>query len=283
MSRVLVTGASKRIGRATVRELAVRGHDVVATARSLAALEDLPAAARLALDVTDQESVDAAFAAAGELDALISNAGETLRAPAESVPLTEVSRLFQLNTVGALRVAQAVLPGMRARGRGRLLFVSSITGRVVVPLGGAYAASKWALEALAEAIAIEAGHFGVKVTLLEPGAVSSGGSERAATLLGDLPLIKILVAIALTNLHISMFDVNGFEISHDGLGIGAGHIKSRHWPARGLASTRNRCCQQFYNLRVPPRWQAGKSWNGVRPSLHRPRGFIEHRCTFEPS
>jgi NAD(P)-dependent dehydrogenase (short-subunit alcohol dehydrogenase family) len=198
MSRVLVTGASKGIGRAIVRELAARGHDVVATARSLAALEDLPAAARLALDVTDQESVDAAFAAAGELDALISNAGETLRAPAESVPLTEVSRLFQLNTVGALRVAQAVLPGMRARGRGRLLFVSSITGRVVVPLGGAYAASKWALEALAEAIAIEAGHFGVKVTLLEPGAVSSGGSERAATLLGDddpyLPLARELVA-----------------------------------------------------------------------------------------
>ena len=127
-----------------------------------------------------------------------SNAGETLRAPAESVPLTEVSRLFQVNTVGALRVAQAVLPGMRARGRGRLLFVSSITGRVVVPLGGAYAASKWALEALAEAIAIEAGHFGVKVTLLEPGAVSSGGSERAAKLLGDddpyLPLARQLAA-----------------------------------------------------------------------------------------
>ena len=198
MSRVLVTGASKRIGRATVRELATRGHEVVATARSRAALEDLPAAARLALDVTDQESVDAALAAAGELDALISNAGETLRAPAESVPLTEVSRLFELNTVGALRVAQAVLPGMRARGRGRLLFVSSITGRIVVPLGGAYAASKWALEALAEAIAIEAGHFGVKVTLLEPGAVSSGGSERAATLLSDddpyLPLARQLAA-----------------------------------------------------------------------------------------
>lgn len=88
MSRVLVTGASKGIGRAVVRELAARGHDVVATARSQATLDDLPAVARLALDVTDQESVDAALAAAGELDALVSNAGETLRAPAESVPLT---------------------------------------------------------------------------------------------------------------------------------------------------------------------------------------------------
>src|SRR6202011_5846156 len=56
-----------------------------------------------------------------------------------------------------------------------------------------------------------------------------------------------------------------------------------HWPARRFASTRDRCCQQFDKLRVPPRWQAGKSWSGVRPSLHRPRGFIKHRCTFEPS
>src|SRR4029077_173705 len=87
---------------------------------------------------------------------------------------------------------------MRAPGRGRLLFVSSITGRVVVPLGGAYAASKWALEALAEAIAIEAGHFGVKVTMLEPGAVSSGGSDRAPPRLGaddpSLPLARQLAA-----------------------------------------------------------------------------------------
>jgi len=196
MSRVLVTGASKGIGRAIVSELAARGHDVIATARDAATLEDLPAAVRLPLDVTDQESVDKAIAAAGELDALISNAGETLRAPAETMPLTEVSRLFELNTVGALRVAQAVLPAMRVRGNGRLLFISSVTGRVVIPLGGAYAASKWALEALAEAIALEAGHFGVKVTMLEPAAVSSGGSERGATLLTDddpyLPLARQL-------------------------------------------------------------------------------------------
>ena len=196
MPRVLVTGASRGIGRAVVRELAARGHDVVAAARTVASVQDLPASARLALDVTDQESVDKAIAAAGEVDALISNAGETLRAPVASVPLAEVGRLFQLNTLGSLRVAQAVLPGMRARGQGRLLFVSSILGRVAIPLSGAYAASKWALEALAETLAIETGHFGVKVTLLEPGAVSSGGIERASTLLGDddpyLPLARQL-------------------------------------------------------------------------------------------
>jgi NAD(P)-dependent dehydrogenase (short-subunit alcohol dehydrogenase family) len=198
MARVMVTGASKGIGRATVKELAARGHDVVATARTVADLQDLPTAARVALDVTDQRSVDDAVAAAGELDALISNAGETLRAPLESVPPAEVRRLFDLNAVGGLRVAQALLPGMRARGHGRLLFVSSILGRVAAPLSGAYAASKWALEALAETLAIEAGHFGVKVTLLEPAAVSSGGAERAPTLLAEndpyLPLAEAVRA-----------------------------------------------------------------------------------------
>ena len=86
---------------------------------------------------------------------------------------------------------------MRARGRGRLLFVSSILGRIAIPLSGAYAASKWALEALAETLAIETGHFGVKVTLLEPGAVSSGGIERAPTLLaGDDPYLPLAGQLA---------------------------------------------------------------------------------------
>jgi len=196
MSRILITGASKGIGRATARELAVRGHEVVATARDVRTLDDLSVDTRLTLDVTDQASVDRAVAAAGDLDALVSNAGETLRAPVESVPLAEVERLFQLNTLGALRVAQAVLPGLRARGGGRVLFVSSVLGRLTIPLSGAYAASKWALEALAETLAVEVGHFGISVTLLQPGRVSSGGSERAPTYLGDddpyLPLAQQL-------------------------------------------------------------------------------------------
>jgi NAD(P)-dependent dehydrogenase (short-subunit alcohol dehydrogenase family) len=203
MSRVLITGASKGIGRATAHELAVRGHEVVATARDVRTLDDLPVDTRLTLDVTDQASVDRAVAAAGDLDALVSNARlrgaalHRLRAPVESVPLAEVERLFQLNTLGALRVAQAVLPGLRARGGGRVLFVSSVLGRLTIPLSGAYAASTWALEALAETLAVEVGHFGISVTLLQPGAVSSGGIERAPTYLGDddpyLPLARQLV------------------------------------------------------------------------------------------
>lgn len=84
---------------------------------------------------------------------LVSNAGATVRAPLESVPLAEVERLYQLNTLGALRVAQAVPPAMRNRGSGRLVFVSSIQGRMVLPIIGPYGASKWALEAIRAVVA----------------------------------------------------------------------------------------------------------------------------------
>jgi NADP-dependent 3-hydroxy acid dehydrogenase YdfG len=185
MSRILITGASRGIGRAVAEELTARGHEVVATARDASALADVPAAARLELDVTDESSVSAAVAAAGPIDALVSNAGATVRAPLETVPVAEVQRLFDLNTFGALRVAQAVLPGMRERDAGQLVFMSSIQGRVAIPLIGPYAASKWALEAIAETLAIETAHFGISVHLLEPAAVSSGGSERATVFLDD--------------------------------------------------------------------------------------------------
>ena len=182
---VLITGASRGIGRAIALELSGRGHRVIATARRPEALADLPVDQRLPLDVTVQESVDRAIQDAGEIDVLVSNAGETVRAPLESVPLSEVERLFQLNTLGALRVAQGVLPAMRERGAGRLVFVSSIQGRMVLPMIGPYGASKWALEALAETLAIETGHFGIKVSVVQPGAVSSGGAERARVFLAE--------------------------------------------------------------------------------------------------
>jgi NADP-dependent 3-hydroxy acid dehydrogenase YdfG len=185
MARVLITGASRGIGKGTAIALAGKGHEVIATARDVAALEDVPAALKLQLDVTDQASVGAALAQAGRVDVLVSNAGATVRAPLETIPLDELRNLFELNAFGALRVAQAVLPQMRERGCGQLIFVSSIQGRLVIPLIGAYGASKWALEAFAETMAIEAGHFGVSVHVLELPAVTSGGAERAQVYLGD--------------------------------------------------------------------------------------------------
>jgi NADP-dependent 3-hydroxy acid dehydrogenase YdfG len=146
MASVLITGASKGIGRATAAEFARRGHRVVATARDPRSLAGLDVDQRLPLDVTDPESIAAAAEKAGEVDVLVSNAGVIFYAAIEATPPDKFTQLLDLNATGALRVAQAVLPGMRARGRGRLLFMSSVAGRIVLPPGGAYAASKWALE-----------------------------------------------------------------------------------------------------------------------------------------
>ena len=175
MSSVLISGASRGIGRATALVLARRGHRVVATARDPRDLDGLPVDAQLKLDVTDQATIEAAVAAAGHVDALVSNAGETLRSPVEVVPVSEVERLFRLNALGALRLTQAFLPTMRARRSGHIVYVSSVLGRVAVPLLSAYAASKWALEAIAETLALEVSAFGVQVSVVEPGAVSAAG------------------------------------------------------------------------------------------------------------
>jgi NAD(P)-dependent dehydrogenase (short-subunit alcohol dehydrogenase family) len=177
MSSILITGASKGIGRATAAQLARRGHRVVATARDPHTLDSLDVDQRLRLDVTDQASVDAAVEQAGEIDVLISNAGVIFRAAVEASPAAEIERLYAQNTVGAIRVTQAVLPQMRQRKSGRLLFVSSTSGRTVLPGQAAYAATKAALEAFAETLAIEVAGFGIDVTLAEPGPVSSGALD----------------------------------------------------------------------------------------------------------
>ena len=192
MSSVLITGANRGIGRAIATEFARRGHRVVATARDPRTLADLDVQ-RLALDVTDDASVAAAVAAAGDIDIVIANAGAIFYAAVEATPLPELQRLLNLNTIAAVRLAQAVLPQMRSRGDGKLMFMSSVLGRVVRPPSAAYAASKWALEALVEALAIEAAPFGVQAALLEPGAVSSGALDDVTTYtLPDDPYAAIL-------------------------------------------------------------------------------------------
>jgi NAD(P)-dependent dehydrogenase (short-subunit alcohol dehydrogenase family) len=181
MPSVLITGASRGIGRATAEEFLHRGWRVVATARHVDSLDGLDGAERLALDVTDQAAVEAATEAAGEIDTLISNAGNIVFGSVEATPVDEILRLFAQNTAGAMRVTQAVLPGMRSRGRGRLLYTSSVVGRIVLPGNSAYAASKWALEALVESLAFEVGPLGIKATLLEPGQVATTAFDDPLT------------------------------------------------------------------------------------------------------
>jgi NAD(P)-dependent dehydrogenase (short-subunit alcohol dehydrogenase family) len=177
MARVLITGCSSGFGRATAVELKKRGFDVVATARRPETLEDLDVDLRLALDVTDDSSVTAAVAAAGTVDVVVNNAGIGVSGPVELVPLTEVRRLFETNFFGAVRMMQAVLPAMRARRSGTIVNVSSVSGKVAAPLSGFYAGSKFALEAVSEAMHFEMGHFGIRVVMIEPGYFKTNMSD----------------------------------------------------------------------------------------------------------
>ena len=174
---VLVSGASRGIGRATALELHERGWDVIATARDPHLLADLPVKRLGALDVTDDRSVMAAAAEWPDIDVLINNAGIGAAGPVESTPVSVARDIFDVNVLGAMRTIAAFAPGMRARGRGTIVNLSSAVGRVAAPLAGVYAASKWAVEGLSEALAVELSHFGIRVVLVEPGVVSTGAFE----------------------------------------------------------------------------------------------------------
>ena len=178
--RVLITGCSTGFGRCASIELAKRGHDVVATARRPETLDDLDVAQKLPLDVDSDASVAAAVAAAGELDALVNNAGWGVDGPVEKVPIEAAQRMFNTNFFGAARMIQAIVPGMRERGRGVIVNISSVAGRVAPPLGGFYAASKFALEALSETLHYELGHFGIRLAILEPGYIVSSVRDNAS-------------------------------------------------------------------------------------------------------
>jgi short-subunit dehydrogenase len=181
VARILITGCSTGIGRASAVELTKRGHDVVATARRPQTLADLDVAQTLTLDVDDDGSVAAAVDAAGEIDVLVNNAGFGVTGPVELLPIAEGKRIFETNFFGALRMIQAVLPSMRTRGSGTIVNVTSLAGRVAPPLDGLYGATKFALEGLSEALHYEVGHFGVRVRIVEPGVFETGFSGNLAS------------------------------------------------------------------------------------------------------
>lgn len=174
--RILVTGAATGIGRATAIELTKRGHEVVATARRVDALHDLDVADRLQLDVTDEASVARAIAAAGDLDGIVNNAGLSEPGPIEGYPAEALRRVLETNVVGPVLVSQAVIAQLRERGGGVIVNVGSVQGRIGIPFGGAYCASKHALEGFSEVLRYEIGHFGIRVVLIEPGYIASGAA-----------------------------------------------------------------------------------------------------------
>ena len=170
--RVLITGAAGAIGTATAQLLVGRGHWVVAT--DVSALSGLEGVQAHVLDVTSDDSVARCLKEVGPLDAIVNNAGIFGGGPVEGYPLDRVRQIFETNTLGALRVIQAVLPAWRKRGSGVIVNVSSVNGRVSSPLGAAYCASKFALEALTESLHLEVRHFGIRSVLIEPGTIAPG-------------------------------------------------------------------------------------------------------------
>ena len=183
---VLITGCSSGIGRAAALSLHQAGFTVYATARRTEALTELSdrGLRTLALDVTDEQSMTTAVAAveadAGAVAVLINNAGYGLYGPVEQLPMAEIRRQFETNFFGLVRLTQLVLPGMRRRGRGRILNVSSMGGRITLPGGAFYHASKYAVEALSDALRMEVAQFGIDVVLIEPGPVKTPWNDVAA-------------------------------------------------------------------------------------------------------
>ncbi|MGL5912047.1 MAG: oxidoreductase [Phycicoccus sp.] len=176
---VLVTGCSTGIGRATVEALLAHGHTVWASARRVETLADLQArgARTLALDVTDERSMADAVARVetehGAVGVLVNNAGYGEYGAVEEVEMDQVRRMFETNVFGLARMCQLVLPGMRRAGRGRIVNISSMGGRMTFPLGGYYHATKYAVEAISDALRQEVREFGIRVVVVEPGVTRS--------------------------------------------------------------------------------------------------------------
>lgn len=187
MRTVLVTGASTGIGRATALRLDAAGWRVFAGVRREADAEDLRRAASerlapLTLDITEAEQIAAAAErieteADGRLDGLVNNAGVAIPSPLETLPIEDFRRQIEVNLTGQVAMTQALLPSIR-RARGRIVFISSIGGRIAFPMTGAYHAAKFGIEAVGDIFRQELRSWGISVSIVEPGSIDTPIWER---------------------------------------------------------------------------------------------------------
>ncbi|MBI3914395.1 MAG: SDR family oxidoreductase [Chloroflexi bacterium] len=182
---VLITGCSSGIGRAAAIYCAARGWRVFATARRIETLRDLQSEQIyiLPLDVADEKSridaVEQVVRRAGRIDALVNNAAYSQAGPLAEVTLAEMRAQFETNLFGALHLAQLVIPQMRKQNAGRIVNVGSVVGRLAFPFGGLYCGSKYALEAISDALRLELKPWGIHVSVVEPGGVLTKFAENA--------------------------------------------------------------------------------------------------------
>jgi NAD(P)-dependent dehydrogenase (short-subunit alcohol dehydrogenase family) len=188
---VLITGCSSGIGRATAERLARGGWRVYATARKVEEIADLESAGcrLLSLDVTDEGSMRGAVEEVerveGAVGVLVNNAGYSQSGAVETVPMEKIRRQFETNVFGLVRMCQLVLPGMRRQGYGKIINLSSMGGRLTFPGGGFYHASKYAVEAISDALRFEVKGFGVDVVLIEPGLIRTRFARTAVGSMGE--------------------------------------------------------------------------------------------------
>jgi NAD(P)-dependent dehydrogenase (short-subunit alcohol dehydrogenase family) len=191
---VIVTGASSGIGEATANHLRSRGFDVLAGVRRDEDAERLRGEGfqPLLVDVTDAESIERARGEVGEgeLGGLVNNAGVAVAGPLEFVPIDELRHQLEVNVIGQVAVTQALLPALRRSG-GRIVNISSVGGRVALPMAGPYAASKFALEAISDSLRREVARHGVHVIVIEPGGIKTPiwekGGAKADELRAQMP------------------------------------------------------------------------------------------------
>ncbi|MBD1364218.1 SDR family NAD(P)-dependent oxidoreductase [Mucilaginibacter sp. ZT4R22] len=183
---ILITGASAGMGKDFAKELLHDGHIVYGAARRTDKMEDISqlGVKVLALDVTNDASmvsaIDKIVKAEGRIDVLINNAGYGSYGAVEDVPMSDARQQIEVNVFGAARMAQLVIPHMRAQNFGRIINVTSIGGKLATPLGGWYHASKFALEGLSDSLRNEIAQFGIDVVVIEPGGVKSEWGDIAA-------------------------------------------------------------------------------------------------------
>src|ERR687893_760972 len=188
---VLITGCSSGIGWATAERLARKGWTVYATARDVEKLAPLGerGCRLLPLDVTDEESMRSAVEeverAEGAVGVLVNNAGYSQSGAVEDVPMEKVRRQFETNVFGLVRMCQLVLPGMREQGFGRIINLSSMGGKLTFPGAGFYHATKYAVEAISDALRFEVRGFGVEVVVIDPGLIRTGFGQTAVDSMGE--------------------------------------------------------------------------------------------------
>ncbi|MDJ1505809.1 oxidoreductase [Xanthocytophaga agilis] len=182
---VLVTGASAGIGKATAIYLAQNGYNVYGAARRMEKMQELTTYGiqPIALDLTEEESIQTCvehiFKEAGSIDVLVNNAGFGSEGAIEDVTMQEAKSQMEVNVFGAMHLTQLVLPKMRENRYGKIVNISSVGGRIALPLSGWYHASKFAIEALSDSMRMEVKPFGIDVIVIEPGGIKSEWGEIA--------------------------------------------------------------------------------------------------------